>query len=313
MYSKISELLPHLQELKDLLTPEMGREKYKSARLNLELLPYSFQATQYALWNCIQAHNTLIEKHIKLNNKNQNSPMRILNAEESNSIAFSVDSFFDASRRLQNSLLLYISRTYRISLSSSLSDVVNKLKTEPDLLEPVLCDTLVRYWDEYGLKLKNYRDLIQHHALILSDARIISNDSGQVGLYILLPNNPENKKAIELQFGAPRIHAMEYIQIQFKEIYRLVFFITYYLLDKLPKKINPSGTKSGRMFGPNLREPLILGGEAVEAVPSIPHSNMKNEIKVIFENVKNLCLNYFSSKTEDEKPDDDSNENEEVE
>ena len=214
-------LLPHLKVLQHQLLSglEEDDEKFRSTYFDLELLPYALGCTWHALSELARIQNAIISKY---------PPERItgvvfygLPNEDRDLLSYMVDNFLDASRRAQNSVLHYLSRSLSISLPSSMSDLVKKMEAGKIKLPELPHAETLTYWSKYGRQLKDYRDLAQHHALATSDARLILSD-GRVGVYLLLPSNPEVKSAGRLIFGNPEVHAFPFALAQFKA---LVFYL----------------------------------------------------------------------------------------
>ncbi len=259
LYVPLNKLIPHLQELTDILIPDGDDIKnFHAVQLRLEKLPFALQATQQALWNCIQEHNSLIER----SNLSPGTSVLHLSAEDRNRLAVPVDNFLDAAIRTQNALTEFIKQWKRVSTgkafdntSDSLRRLAEQVRKEPDILDPNLCFFLHGYWDNHGLRLRKYRDLAQHKAVIASDARLFRTKSGELGIYMLLPNNPEWKDSANLEYGNPRIHAVAYVKKEFNELVRICYLITFHLYQTLPKRVTPDGTKTQRLFIVPMREP----------------------------------------------------------
>ena len=164
-------------------------------------------------------------------------------------MSFMVDSFLDAGRRAQNAVIHYLSRGMKTSLPMSMTDLVNGLKKGKLKVPNPPCQGIIEYWEQHGQQLTYYRDLAQHHALITSDARAFRAPDGRIGIYFLLPSNPEAKSAAKLVFGVPRVHVYEFVREQFK---RLLVFL--YWLTKGLVRPGETGGMSLLVF----REPLTL-------------------------------------------------------
>ncbi|HVF60185.1 MAG TPA: hypothetical protein VNJ70_10285 [Thermoanaerobaculia bacterium] len=163
-----------------------------------------------------------------------------------------IDTFLEAARRTQNALVPYISRGLSIGLKSSLGDVMKDVAQGKVVLHPVLDDLLRGYWGSYGSRLKDYRDLSQHHALVSSDARIYTDENGKPGLYLLLPSNPEAKNPAKLEFGNPSVFAFMYIREQFHKLLSTTYWVTRALFDLIPGE-------SKQFVGHIFRDPVVLG------------------------------------------------------
>ncbi|HZA93520.1 MAG TPA: hypothetical protein VE420_12915, partial [Gemmatimonadales bacterium] len=59
---------------------------------------------------------------------------------------------------------------------------------------------------------------------------------GRVGLYLLLPSNPEVKSAGKLSFGHPEVHAFPYAKHEFKLLLAFVDWLTKGLITDPPER-----------------------------------------------------------------------------
>jgi hypothetical protein len=150
-------------------------------------------------------------------------------------MAFRVDAFLDSARRAQNGVVPYVSRALHMSLPQSLDDVLKKATGRVQLPD-WLRDILVQYWQSSGKRLKDYRDLSQHHALVSSDAYVFWRKSGEPAIFLVLPNNPQVKSAAALTFEPPVVHAAPYCRTAFFELLQMVYRVTHPLLADPPPK-----------------------------------------------------------------------------
>jgi hypothetical protein len=118
------------------------------------------------------------------------------------------------------------------------------------------------YWDKHGKKLKDYRDLAQHHALVASDVRIFLAPSGQSLLYMTLPNNPMAKSATALSYSNPAVHATIYLETEFVALIRFAH-------ELVRRMVDPRGPhKSGPRF--RFKGPLAVGPGALREGTTVP-------------------------------------------
>ena len=85
----------------------------------------------------------------------------------------------------------------------------------------------MNYWEANGKKIKDYRDLSQHHAVISSDARVRVLPDEKTFYYLVLPNNPEEKNPAKLSYVNPRIDAFPFILESYTKLYLYVFELTH--------------------------------------------------------------------------------------
>jgi hypothetical protein len=111
----------------------------------------------------------------------------------------------------------------------------NKITIDPDVDK-----LLVHYWQAGGEQLKHYRDTCQHHALISAEAMVFKDVSGQLGLRLVLPSNPQDKTARALLYGDPPIHAVPYVRSEFLRLIALISLIASFLENAMPRGLTPS-------------------------------------------------------------------------
>ncbi|MDD5008036.1 MAG: hypothetical protein PHU49_06710 [Syntrophorhabdaceae bacterium] len=147
-----------------------------------------------------------------------------------NTLGFAVDHYFDAARRALNAANVYISKTLRTSVPASFADLVKQIRKGGIQLPERIQSLTMAYWEAHGNKIKAYRDLSQHFAVISSDARVTIFPDGKAVYYLVLPNNPEEKNPTKLSYVDPRIDAFPYIVNSYNKMYRYLFELTHILM-----------------------------------------------------------------------------------
>jgi hypothetical protein len=243
------QLAPRLPVLLAQLTSfEDGVESFTARKANLEQLPYSLGGMCYTFFEFIRVQVELADRY------SPEQGVRILPSDATNPLSYTLDAFLDQARRLANAIIFYLSARYGISLPKSMDDLVNKtLYRKPDLL-PRERDLMVQYWKEHGAKVKAYRDLAQHHALLASDCRLFMGADGKPGFYLALPSNPEVKNVSKLSYEDPPINAFLYMKQVFYESIRFVHRVSICLLD-------PSKPPNVASLGPDIRGWIRLGSQ----------------------------------------------------
>jgi len=145
-------------------------------------------------------------------------------------LSFAVDHYFDAARRALNAANVYISKTLKTSLPNSFADLVKQIKKHKTRLPERIRSLTTTYWDAHGNKIKAYRDLSQHYAVISSDARVTILPNGATFYYLALPNNPEQKNPAKLSYASPHIDAFPYIVNSYNKLYLYLFELTHILM-----------------------------------------------------------------------------------
>jgi hypothetical protein len=281
-YYTIEELVPHLSELREHLLGKPGStriEEYRGTLLRLEMLPYSLMACQTALYECVSAQEQLLGQ-ISSRGLDDKTTLH-LSPRECEELAHPVDTFLESARRCQNALAYYLSRALRVSVPTrGLELVVRRIERRGLDFGEVINDLLCGHWKEYGQRLKEYRDLSQHYAIVSSDARVFrSSGDGTVCLYLLLPTNPEVKNAGMLQYEKPSIHAYVYVRDYFGRLLALVYHVTRKLRERFPDNMNPDGSKTAILRPAVLRAPIVFGRETgIEGHRIFTHEDVREGV-----------------------------------
>jgi hypothetical protein len=228
-------LLPHLNVLQRqfLRGLDDDEERFRSTYFDLELLPYALGAAWHALSEFVRIQREILADF---------PPERLkglafvgLAPQRRDLLSHPFDNFIDATRRAQNAVIHYLSRGLRKSMPASMHKLVHAMQKEKITLPQLPQREILKYWEKHGQRLKEYRDLAQHHALVTSDARVVGSDDGRVGLYLLLPSNPEVKSAGKLSFGHPEVHASPYAKHEFKVLVAFLDWLTKGLITDPPE------------------------------------------------------------------------------
>lgn len=226
-----NQLFPHLSALIYKLTADSREDhkKYIAKQWDLQQLPYSLRATYDAYLRFAEGCRKLAATF------DINSGRLTVTPADAYEISFAIDSFLEAGRRTQNALICYLGKALKLSLPSSFSDFQKKLRDEKyEEFPPVLREFLLKYWDSHGKKLKDYRDIVQHHALVASETTLFRNDEGEVGIVLLLPSNPEADSAAKYAWGEPNVHAQPFLRGQLEYLIWVTHVVTKMLLDAIP-------------------------------------------------------------------------------
>lgn len=226
----VYSLIPHLPILRRQLTPSLDNDAFRNVHFQLELLPYCLSATSSALESLVSEIQTMASD--SLSSKPPESHTIVFpKPEVTYRLSYHVDHFLDAARRVQNAWIPYLRRRFRLSLPDSLSDLMKGLRSRDYGLPEEIRHELTAYWERYGKRLKDYRDLAQHYALVLSEARVFHAADGTPSIWLTLPNNPEIKSASQLSFEKPTVHAFLCIRDQFYELVAFSYWLCSTLIE----------------------------------------------------------------------------------
>ncbi len=236
---EITNLIPHISTLEYYLTFNDGnrvensmtaeesikaQDTMRSRAMLLEQLPYFLNSSYFFILQIIKFQLSLIETKL---NTISDSNLYNLTPSERAPIVFMTDSFFNSARRAQDAIIPYISRSFSLSFpSNSMNDLMKELDRGKISLPTPIKEQLKIYWDSHGKKIKAYRDLGQHYALISSDGCVAKHIDGTPLIHLLLPNNPEETNNIRLKYDDPVILALPYLTIEFQYLLGFIFMVT---------------------------------------------------------------------------------------
>jgi len=221
-------LIPHLNVLQNLYLSRLDkseRDAYEVLYFNLEFLPYTLGAAWYAL---AELGRLQCELSAEVSDEAfTNAHVIGLSSDARDRMAFEVDAFLEAARRSQNAVLFYLSHGLKKSFSGSLYKFVKKLEQHETFgLPEKLRANILKYWEDHGRRLRDYRNRSQHTAYITSDARLFRDPEGRRAIHFVLPSNPEEESPARLRFGDPPIHAFTYLLNEFYALVCITHWIT---------------------------------------------------------------------------------------
>lgn len=224
--------IPHLVTLSSRIREALGDnpETQRLQEFYLEQLQYCVYAAADAI---LDLADKLLHATDSVPTENGASPgpgIILVPEPVRNMMSFAVDRYFDAARRALNAANVYISKILRISVPVSFSDLIKQVhKGSLQLPERIQSLTTI-YWEAHGNKIKAYRDLSQHFAVISSDARVTILPDGRAFYHFVLPNNPEEKNPTRLSYVDPRIDAFPYVVSSYTKLYLYLFELTHILM-----------------------------------------------------------------------------------
>jgi hypothetical protein len=265
------QLIPHLGRLREELTVGKLPEERKptSLPLHLELLPYSLGAACLAVSELVYSQYLVVQS--VLGRAARNSTIHVLSPEDRDRMAFRVDAFLDAARRTQNGTIHYFARAYGLSLPDSLDKLVVHASGTKSPLPPYLTQLVTSYWSESGKRLKDYRDVAQHHGLVASEGRAFFRPNGDPAIFLMLPSNPEAKNPQKFRYERPAVHALPYCWKAFFELMRFVYRATKPLLA-------PGPGNRVRLIA--IRTPVRIDSDEPEGAPLMSTTAFRRELPI---------------------------------
>lgn len=229
--------IPHLKIIETHFLNSTDRiiggdiSKSRTVSFELEQLPYSIHGAYISIINFRNSYFNIMEAELS-NGEIKPGVIQQLNKFDWYKLSICVDNFLSFGRKTQNIICKYIRRSLGISAPESMHVLTKQIENNKSEVSEDIKKEIMSYWSKAGKKLKEYRDLSEHHAVLSSTAYLLSSERGPF-LHIVLPNNPEEKKLSNLSYQNPAINAYEYCYWSFVELYKMVYIITYLLAQKL--------------------------------------------------------------------------------
>ena len=223
----VAQLRSRLKRDTESAEDEVQQLRFRALESEIEQLPYALGGAYWALRQLSQ-HQRWIAEDIESQPAVGIGVTILLPQETAHELSYAFDSFLGFARRAQNAVTLYLRRVLDAQLPKSLAELAKKRDILPGELDAVI----QHYWSADGERLKNYRDLGMHHALVSSDARCTRTEEG-VFLYFAIPNNPEANSAARLRFSDPVVYAMPYANEAFLALFRFIYEILFILMRHL--------------------------------------------------------------------------------
>ena len=196
----------------------------------LEQVPHTMAAAAEALVSFSEVQGDVVSTYLKRPRKPNTVHIYQLEDIDYLKMAFSVERYLEAARRAQNGIWIYLSRVFRQSVPSSLSDIVKNIDSSKLKVDEEIAKIITDYWSSSGERLKDYRDVSQHHAVLSSDGRVTFLPDGRGLVYLVLPNNPEIKSPVKLSYENPKVHAAGYLMDSYRKLLAFVCLLVRELL-----------------------------------------------------------------------------------
>lgn len=223
----------------------------------LEFLPYTLQYLAFSFFQFFRTQRLLIARLQRDGWLKQNV---ILGPPDRDLASFQIDSFLETGRRVQNAAVSYLAAKFKRSFPQSYHDLMIMNKKRPLQLPAPVLQELEGYWRCFGERLRQYRDLSQHYAIVSSDCVCFPASNGQIAVSIWLPNNPEVRKPSLLNWGDPKVHAYDFLEQHFLA---LVTFVNQLLI----ALISSDEWQDARVMESLIRYPMTLGASTTVGKP----------------------------------------------
>lgn len=196
--------------------------------IQLERLPYCMGGAYRAVMEVRQLLAAAVSAHQEEFARSKANQM-ILGQGETLFIRNAVDSYLDVSCRAQDAVLAYVSTTFYRSLRQSLSRYVKALKNGKVFSHPEIEAALSEYWSKTGRRLRQYRDLAQHHAVVASEGTLVMRSDGLIEVALLLPTDPSVKAPKDWTYRSPAVPAYIFCEQSYLDLFSFVYRVLFIL------------------------------------------------------------------------------------
>jgi hypothetical protein len=252
-------IIPHLAVARDHFAFVEGLESdsVTSTAYLLEQLPYCLSSCFEALSALINDTRSVCDRIAGNASAGISYPLADVDHYP---LAFKIDAFLESGVRAQNAIMPYLRRAYHgQSLPKSFRDLATRFAKGAHVLDIEVRQEILAYWRGHGERLRDYRDVSQHYALVASETVIFRSDSNDLGMYLVLPNNPEARGVSKLSYSPP-VHALPYLIDEFVKLVAIAFRVTDLIL---PPDVDR--TRVAMLTAP--RNPNVLGELGGHSVP----------------------------------------------
>ena len=198
------ELVPNLGVLDKLLSDKVAKNKRARAHRETEQLVHYLRGACFALGQ-LERHRIIAAEHFVKMHPDDPKARWLMLEDLPDSMSYCADSFLMFLRRACDAVILYINRCCeKRDMPRSMNDLVKNIQNWN--LDCRIRDALISYWEETGKKVRDYRDLASHHAIVLSNCLMFYHfPSGSVALRMLLPDDSSAKSPSQLRYelGVP--------------------------------------------------------------------------------------------------------------
>jgi len=163
---------------------------------------------------------SLFEKSTKIDKNSKNINIITPSLYE---IFINISNIISSIRIIQNSIIDIIGKKESLSLPNSMNTF--NAKIDSYRINEELKIIVKKYWEKYGSKIKDYRDINEHNNFLIK--KIYIDNFKDKNLLILLPDNPNVQTYKKYTFDK-QINALEFLEIEFYAIEKLLNDISQY-------------------------------------------------------------------------------------
>lgn len=273
------ELIPNLGVLDRLLMESSIDGSYSAIQRETEQLPYYLRGACFSI-NELEFYRNRAAKALSELPGASPTAQFVLPPEHSDPLSFATDSYLFFLRRVMDAVISYLGRCpNRISLPSSMNTLMKGIETGKYKLDSQIKTILEEYWNSVGVKIKGYRDQVNHKAIILSNC-VAFNGTGGIGLKMLLPDNPEEDRPSKINYE-PGINAMGFLLESLKETIKFINALVEKMIDLMAK--DGSNPREKGIVGITMRGTPVSFGSSITGEPVPFPVGVKEIVKMAFE------------------------------
>jgi hypothetical protein len=222
--------------------------------LDLLQFPHAVGAAFDALCRLESSQVDLVDRRLSQGTRDPRA-IEMVNRSETYPLTFAIDSYLESAVRAQNGAWHYASKAFGVSdTPESLRDAVKQLRKDGIKGIPtVVASSIVSYWESGGQRLRAYRVLSQHFALVSSDVRLRFAPDGSASIFLALPSDPAVTKPAGLRYDNPVVLALPYCTETFVHLIRWIY--------ELARLIAPDAPRAPQGVVSMLMGPLMVGDQ----------------------------------------------------
>ena len=220
--------------------------------LDLLQFPHPVGAAFEALCRLESGQVDLVERRLSQGPRDPRA-IEMVNRSETYPLTFAIDSYLESAVRAQNGAWHYATKAFGLSnIPESLREAVKQMrKGSIKGIPQEVSSAIINYWDSGGRRLRAYRVLSQHFALVSSDVRLRFAPDGSAAIFLALPSDPEVTKPADLRYNNPVVLALPYCTESFSKMIQWIY--------DLARLIAPDSPRTPQGIVSMLMGPLMVG------------------------------------------------------
>jgi hypothetical protein len=263
---------PHLNSLSALLFENTPPENVPAVARQTEMLSYYLRGAYKTVHQMEEERQEIARSFVEKADPAHNVHL-YLGGTQTDSLSFSLDFFLFCTRRLADSMIAWLSRCPppHKNLPSSFNDLITGIRKGVDYgLDQEIQTSMLSYWDETGHKIKQYRDLANHYAILSGDCVVFRAGNSQIAIKMVLPDNPDEKSAIKLTYD-PGVPVMTFMLESLARTVRFVNEVIERMIDLMGLRNEQEASRILGAIMSELDSPFRLAGNGPLVGEPVPY------------------------------------------